>query len=43
MPIECPQFNGIAGSFVKTFKRDYVTFDELTNAKHSLGRFASMV
>ena len=32
-PIESPQSNGMAESFVKTFKRDYVDFGDLTNAK----------
>ncbi len=32
-PIESPQSNGMAESFVKTFKRDYVAFGDLTDAK----------
>lgn len=32
-PIESPQSNGMAESFVKTFKRDYVAFGDLSDAK----------
>jgi putative transposase len=35
-PIESPQSNGMAESFVKTFKRDYVAFGDLTDAKTAL-------
>ena len=37
-PIESPQSNGMAESFVKTFKRDYVAFGDLTDAKTVLAK-----
>lgn len=37
-PIESPQSNGMAESFVKTFKRDYVAFGDLTDAKTVLAQ-----
>jgi putative transposase len=37
-PIESPQSNGMAESFVKTLKRDYVAFGDLTDAKTILAQ-----
>lgn len=37
-PIESPQSNGMAESFVKTFKRDYIAFGDLTDAKTVLAQ-----
>jgi len=37
-PIESPQSNGMAESFVRIFKRHYVVFDDLTDAKTVLAQ-----
>ena len=42
-PVESPQSNGMAESFVKTFKRDYVAFGDLTDAKNCDGTVAKVV
>ena len=37
-PVESLQSNGMAESFVKTFKRDYVAFGDLTDAKTAMAQ-----
>ena len=34
-----PQSNGMAESFVKTFKRDYVAFGDLSDARTVMAQF----
>ena len=40
-PVESPQSNGMAESFVKTIKRDYVAFGDLSNAKTVMAQLPS--
>jgi putative transposase len=40
-PVESPQSNGMAESFVKTIKRDYVAFGDLSDAKTVMAQLPS--
>jgi len=40
-PVESPQSNGLAESFVKTIKRDYFAFGDLSDAKTVMGLLPS--
>jgi putative transposase len=40
MPVRSPQSNGMAESFVKTFKRDYVDVNDTSDATTVLSRLA---
>lgn len=39
-PSYSPESNGMAEAFVKTFKRDYVSFDRLENARNVMSKLA---
>lgn len=40
-PSYSPESNGMAEAFVKTFKRDYASFDKLANARDVMSKLAS--
>lgn len=42
-PVSCPQSNGIAEAFVKTFKRDYVYLNDLPDAATLMARLPEWI